>query len=146
MADFDRALVFVLKAEGGKVDDPADPGGRTAFGITQRTYDAFRGIGNERDVWLIESTETRAIYEVNYWRAGGCDALQWPTSLAHFDACVNLGVGQAGKLLARASGSFDRLLLERLSFYDMLTITKPALQKFMRGWCHRTLALRSAAG
>jgi lysozyme family protein len=35
--NYPQALKQVLKYEGGKVDDPRDPGGRTAFGITQDT-------------------------------------------------------------------------------------------------------------
>ena len=33
IATFDRAVHFVLAQEGGLVDDPADPGGLTHFGI-----------------------------------------------------------------------------------------------------------------
>jgi len=39
---FETALPFVLRWEGGFVDHPADPGGRTNRGVTQRTYDAWR--------------------------------------------------------------------------------------------------------
>ena len=39
---FERALTFVLRWEGGYVDHPADPGGATNYGVTQRTYDAWR--------------------------------------------------------------------------------------------------------
>ena len=55
MSAFDDALALVLKMEGGRVDNPADPGGLTAFGITQHTYDAWsarQGVGT-RDVYLI---------------------------------------------------------------------------------------------
>ena len=38
-SDFSEALRLVLAQEGGRVDDPRDPGGRTNRGITQATYD-----------------------------------------------------------------------------------------------------------
>ena len=39
MADaFDTCLAFTLRAEGGYVDNPADPGGATNMGITLATY------------------------------------------------------------------------------------------------------------
>lgn len=40
MSDFERALAFCLKWEGGDkiTDDPRDPGGLTKFGISQRAY------------------------------------------------------------------------------------------------------------
>lgn len=43
---FDRALPHVLIHEGGKVDHPKDPGGRTYKGITQRVFNAKRGKSN----------------------------------------------------------------------------------------------------
>ena len=39
---FPLALRIVLKNEGGKVDNPHDPGGRTNKGITNRVYRAWK--------------------------------------------------------------------------------------------------------
>ena len=38
MKDFDKALKFVLKWEGGYSNDPNDPGGETKYGISKRSY------------------------------------------------------------------------------------------------------------
>jgi len=38
--EFAAALPFVLRWEGGYVDHPDDPGGRTNKGVTQKTYDS----------------------------------------------------------------------------------------------------------
>ena len=38
--NFQACLAFTLKYEGGKSNDPRDPGGRTMEGVTQATYDA----------------------------------------------------------------------------------------------------------
>ena len=35
---FKRAIARLLGDEGGYVDNPADPGGETKFGITRREY------------------------------------------------------------------------------------------------------------
>jgi len=114
MPDFERALPIILHFEGGKVDSLDDPGGRTAYGIIQRTYDGWRvskGL-RTRDVWLIELSEYSAIYLERFWKRGSCSALAWPLSLLHFDACVNHGTEpksaegktkvNAGRLLQRA--------------------------------------------
>lgn len=93
MSNFDRSLPIILKFEGGLADDPQDPGGRTAYGITQRTYNGWR-VGRglaPRDVWTIEASEYRDIYLNRFWVRGHCDALPWPLALIHFDACVNVG-------------------------------------------------------
>ena len=41
-AAFEASLPFVLRWEGGFVDHPNDPGGRTNKGVTQKVYDAWR--------------------------------------------------------------------------------------------------------
>ena len=90
---FQRALDYLLIVEGGFVNDPADPGGATNYGITQGTYDAWRdNVERSRQpVEDITTTEVRQIYYNQYWVPGRCASLQWPLSLLHFDACVNLG-------------------------------------------------------
>jgi lysozyme family protein len=66
--NFGSCLKFVLQYEGGKVDHPADPGGRTNQGVTQRTYDGWRtrqGL-SRRDVYRMASEERDAIYRRDY--------------------------------------------------------------------------------
>src|SRR5687767_11276425 len=66
---FARAMPRVLAHEGGKVNHPKDPGGRTNCGITQRVYDAWR-VRNDlapRDVYAMEARERDAIYRGQYW-------------------------------------------------------------------------------
>src|SRR5690625_3510700 len=41
---FEAALPTILRHEGGYVDHPQDPGGATNYGITQTTYDGWRGV------------------------------------------------------------------------------------------------------
>ena len=69
LSDFDKALDFVLRWEGGKADDPHDRGGRTNRGITQLTYNAYRKAkGLEiADVWDATLAETGDIYQKRFW-------------------------------------------------------------------------------
>ena len=62
---FDTALAFALRWEGGYVNHPADPGGATNKGVTQRAYDAWRVRRGQtkRDVRAITGAEVHAIYE-----------------------------------------------------------------------------------
>lgn len=165
MTDFERALGIILRFEGGKVDDPQDPGGRTAYGITQRTYDSYRDGHSlpRRDVWLIEPGEYEQIYRQMYWLAAHCDGLPWPLSLIHFDEAVNAGVSRAILLLqksvgaatdgvwgpataaaARAAGDVGayRYLLLRVFYYNSLDVGHPELTKFLTGgWLGRIESL-----
>lgn len=165
--DFEGALGFTLVHEGGYVNDPDDPGGATNFGITQKTYDAWRW----RDVRKITPEEVAAIYESRYWHDGKCDLIadiHPRVAVAHFDACVNTGVAQAAKFLQRVvgvaadgyigpltlralRGSLEdqvlaAMLLQRERFYHDLVDKRPVLKKFLKGWLARVNSLRKALG
>lgn len=103
---FERALKPVLVIEGGKVDDPADPGGRTNQGITQRVYTAYRNAQGSpaRDVYQMTDRERDAIYRQNYWNLISGDRLREGVGYAVFDGAVHSGVSQAVKWLQRALG------------------------------------------
>ena len=104
---FDRAIPHVLIHEGGKVDHPKDPGGRTNNGITQRVYNAWRSKSNlpPRDVYLIDDMEVAAIFRFQYWDAVMGDRLPEGVGYVVFDGAVNSGPKQSIKWLQRALGS-----------------------------------------
>lgn len=101
------ALAFVLKEEGGF--NAEDPGGGSMRGILQSTYDGWRRSRGlpVRPVRQITDAEVSAIYDANYWRAGGNHQLELidkGIALANFDAGVNMGIGTAAQMLQRAAG------------------------------------------
>ena len=104
---FDRALPLILQHEGGYVNHPADPGGATNRGVTQRTYDSYRERNRRapRDVRKITSAEVAAIYRGQYWNAVRADDL--PSGMAYcvFDAAVNSGPGRAVRWLQACIGA-----------------------------------------
>ena len=106
---FKKAFDHILIVEGGKVDNPNDPGGRTNLGITQATFSKWlkdNGLP-ETDVFEIQREEAYSIYHDLYWREGQCDKLPWPLSLYHFDGYVNLLPKDAIRVLQRALKVFD---------------------------------------
>jgi lysozyme family protein len=167
---FPSALRFVLRWEGGFVDDPQDPGGRTNKGVTQKTYDAWleRNGSPAADVRNISDAEVHSIYASDYWIPPRCDLLTSPLDLVQFDTAVNMGIGRAVRFLQSAlgcgvDGDFGpntRRAVDacdpgstlvaycdaREAFYRRLAERKPALQKFLKGWLNRLNALRAAAG
>lgn len=105
-AAFEKSIPFILRWEGGFVDHPNDPGGRTNKGVTQKVYDQWRARQGQapQDVKLIDDSEVHAIYESGYWLPPRCDLLQSPLDLVQFDTAVNMGVGRAVRLLQRCVG------------------------------------------
>jgi lysozyme family protein len=102
--DFDTCERTVLVFEGGKVNNPNDPGGRTNEGVIQRVYDGWRRRNNLplRSVYEMEVAERDDIYRNQYWLAVRGDELPAGVDLAVFDGAVNSGPAQATKWLQRA--------------------------------------------
>jgi len=162
MDDFQAGLQFVLAREGGFVDDPADHGGATNRGITQKTYDVYRK--NRalplQSVRFISTPEINDIYRGGYWIPCRCDDLPTDTAIATFDCCVNCGPHQAGVQLQRAlripadgiigshtvaeavaaedrGGVCADLFEERRAYYRYLVAKDPTQKRFLQGWLNR---------
>lgn len=147
-ADFDRALRQVLAFEGGYVNDPDDPGGATNRGITQATYDRWRGDHGQatRSVAGITDAEVRAIYYQRYWLASGAPSLPMPLALVHFDTYVNMRPADATKLLADSGGNVQTYLDARAALYRAKVAANPVKRKFLAGWLNRVASLAKQAG
>lgn len=103
---FARSMPHILVYEGGKVDHPKDPGGRTNQGVIQRVYDSYRRkIGQPpRDVYQMTNAERDAIYKSQYWDAIRGNDLPAGIDFVVFDGAVNSGPKQSVKWLQRALG------------------------------------------
>lgn len=106
--NFDPVMRTIVEPwEGGKDDDPIDPGGRTNAGITQTRYDEYRTNNKlpRQDVFKMAETERLAIYLDGYWTPAGCD--RWPTGVdaVVMDGGVNSGVSRGVKWLQSVCGA-----------------------------------------
>ena len=134
---FAWALAWILEREGGYVNDPNDHGGATNFGITQRTYDAWRKKHNQdsQDVRLIGQDEVAAIYREEFWNRvwGDQIAVVSPKmALCVFDAAVQSPPGVAERTFQRvvrteADGKMGKVTLacyrlRRMSLGDELLL------------------------
>ena len=98
---FEKAFELILYLEGKKSNHPNDPGGKTNYGITQKTYDAWKtkkGLPHA-DVFSITEQEAKDIYYSEYWLVGGCDKLTPKLAVCHFQAVVLLWKTRATKIL-----------------------------------------------
>jgi lysozyme family protein len=130
---FLHAVTNVLESEGGKVEHPRDPGGRTNYGITQNTYNAWRDSREQprADVFSMTREEAISIYHERYWRLippVENDALR----VMAFDAAVNHGVSRALAWL-HLHPTLTQYTATRLRFYAGLT----TFTDFGRGWTRR---------
>jgi lysozyme family protein len=169
-ADYNDALAFVLRWEGGFVDDPNDHGGRTMKGVTQKVYDAWRvsqGKAAGADVKGISDAEVNAIYMNNYWKTAFCSPLLAHLDFVQFDTAVNMGPVRAVKMLQQAVGvgvdgrfgpqtqnacdacnppdTVAQYCAIREALYRQFA-QAPGQGRFLAGWLNRLNALRAAAG
>ena len=103
--NFNKCLELVLKSEGGYVNHPSDPGGRTNLGVTQAVWEEWLGHPvSENDMKALTADKVAPMYEMKYWRTSYCEKLPVGVSLLVFSMAVNSGSGRAVKLLQRTLG------------------------------------------
>lgn len=152
--DFEQALKFVLGWEGGYTNDPDDPGGATNLGIIQTEYDAYRDSKQmaRQSVRQITMGEARDIYRNKYWFPSLADQKPWPVCLVFFDTAVNQGLGAMADIRYKTQDIADPLdrcrkicALRKLR-YIALTVRRPRMLKFLKGWLNRLSDLAKVGG
>ena len=146
--NFDKAFEILIGHEGGYVNDPADPGGETKYGISKRSYP-------DVDIKNLTLAEAKVIYYQDFWVKAHCDEMPPLVAFNVFDAAVNHGRGQAIRFLQRALNVVDdgvfgnvtrralfivveeRVVMafnaERLHFFTQLS----TWGRFGKGWSRR---------
>ncbi len=110
---FADAHAFTRTWEGGLVDHPADPGGITNYGISLRF---LRDLGHDidgdgdvdaDDVRALTPETAAALFREYFWTRPNLDDFPCLTACAHYDASVNMGIGQAVKCLQQACNFYS---------------------------------------
>lgn len=113
------ALRTVFEHEGGFVDDPADPGGATNYGISLRSLRQWHAAGatdgdldrdgdvDPEDIRRMTPATAARIYRDQWWRRHRYNRLPAGVAEKVFDLAVNMGARQAHKLLQRAVRAAD---------------------------------------
>lgn len=141
---FKKALKFVLKWEGGYVNNKYDKGGATNKGITQNTYNAWlksHGLCT-KDVKYISDADVEQIYYQNYWLKAGCGNMSPKFALLAFDTAVNMGLARVNQFMKAAQWKYpDKFLEAREAKYREFALY--GNQKiFLQGWLNRLNALK----
>jgi lysozyme family protein len=159
MADFGKALSFILKNEGGYCNVKGDAGGPTNYGITQVVARANGFQGDMRDLPLPLAS---LIYRQSYWKFNGIQDQACATKILDMD--VNDGLPSGVKLAQRAAvvigaeiaedGAYgpateaalnacdSALLMKALiqvsvAHYDAVAAEHPQDEQFLKSWLVR---------
>ncbi|MBR1735201.1 MAG: peptidoglycan-binding protein [Alphaproteobacteria bacterium] len=155
---FKKAFNYVLKNEGGYVNDPDDPGKETKYGISQRSYPNL----NIRQLSLKDAEKN---YFCDYWLKGKFEQIPDENVATQlFDLSVNLGIRATTIVLQRAlrsvginvqeDGLFGPVTLsgvifskpsillaaiksEAAGYYRLIAAKNPSQQRFLNGWLNR---------
>jgi len=162
--NWDASFEMVLKHEGGYVNDPRDPGGRTNLGVTQRAWEAYlnRSV-TEAEMRALTPDTVKPFYKTMYWDKIKGDQLPAGADYAAYDLAVNSGVGRAAKYLQEIAGVVadgvigpksleaikacnpkelvDALCDMRLAFLKRL----PTFETFGKGWSRRVAEVKARA-
>jgi lysozyme family protein len=172
---FSRSLDIVFGLEGGYADHPADKGGRTIYGISERAYPELWKSGPPSKDQAAEAYKA-------LWRDSGAEriaGLQAPgadrLATALFDAAVHHGPQRAAILLQRAAGAGIKqdgtlgpktleqiearlrhdtrgksviadLAKERTRFFNRIVQRDPSQRTFLAGWNERLVRLHDGFG
>lgn len=157
----EKVIDGVLASEGGYVNDPADRGGATNYGVTLATLRAYKPEFSNmtaEDLKRLSPVVARAVYRDKYSLS-----FEWLSDSIVYQFMVNAavqhGVTGASKMLQRAVGVKDDgdirsvtkrvvtqlpstkllalLVAERCRFYTHIVDKNPTQMKFLKGWVNR---------
>lgn len=161
MADYRKLIPFILKFEGGYVNDPADSGGPTNKGVTINTFRSVYGRAKTiNDLKHMTDNEWRHIFKSLYWDRCKADDItdqsianllvDWAynsgTSLAirHIQRIVGVNAdGIMGNITLSAINRrsplplFGALKQDRIAFLNTTAQKNPRKKKFLKGWLNR---------
>lgn len=169
MANPEKLIPFILKWEGGFVNDPGDLGGATNKGITIGTFGEYRkrkGLSSPtvQELKNLSENEWYEIFKTMYWDrwrgdeiksqsvanilidwvwASGVHGIRRPQTI--------LGVASDGivgaKTIAALNAAYpDRLFeaikADRAKFIDEICKARPKNEKYRKGWMNRINAIK----
>lgn len=169
MADAKKLIPFILRWEGGFVDDPLDRGGATNKGITIGTFRHFFGAAaTVAQLKNISDAQWLRIFRAGYWDPWRADEIvnqsiadivvDWAwasgtkTSIRQVQKLLGVtadGVVGPVTLAAIAAAPprelFDKIHSARVAFVDDIVRRNPSQKRFEKGWKNRINALRFVA-
>ncbi len=164
MAEAKILMPFIKKWEGGFVNDPNDLGGTTNMGITLSTYTEYcrkKGYPKPTVIRLknISESEWLDIFRIMYWDKWKADKINsqsvanilvdWLWNSGTYgikipQALVNVpNDGIVGPKTISAINAqnprelFDRIKIARFDFIDSICKSRPANERYRRGWMNR---------
>lgn len=164
MANVDKLKPFILKWEGGFVDDPDDLGGATNKGITFATYCQYRkkkmlSEPTIEDLKKISDNEWTEILKTMYWDRWKADFIKnqsianilvdfvWASGVHGIKRPQNILRVKVDGIVGDKTISalnkenpkilFEKIKKDRIKFIDEICKSRPKNEKYRKGWLNR---------
>ena len=164
MADYRKLKPFILRWEGGYINDQADLGKQTNKGVTLSTYRSVFGKNKTvSDLKKITDEQWEFIFKKFYWDKWKADDIKdqnvanilvdWLWCSGSYGIKIPqrvLGVSVDGIVGSKTIAAinerdgrelFDTIKHERKDFIDRICQTRPQNRKFKNGWMNRINSL-----
>ena len=164
MADYRKLKPFILRWEGGYINDQADLGKQTNKGVTLSTYRSVFGKNKTvSDLKKITDEQWEFIFKKFYWDKWKADNIKdqnvanilvdWLWCSGSYGIKIPqrvLGVSVDGIVGSKTIAAinerdgrelFDTIKQERKDFIDRICQTRPQNRKFKNGWLNRINSL-----
>ena len=165
MADYRKLKPFILKWEGGYVNDKDDLGGATNKGVTLATFRSVYGQGKTaNDLRNMTDQQWETIFKKHFWDKWRADEIEdqsvanilvdWLWASGSYGIKIPqrvLGVSVDGivgaKTIAAVNAKdgkqfFKEIRQERVDFIDRICTSRPQNKKFRKGWLNRINSLK----
>lgn len=171
MADVNKLAPFILRWEGGFVDDPLDRGGATNMGVTITTW---RQVGYDKDGdgdidvddlrklttddviarvlkphywdrWRADEIHNQSLANilVDWVWASGVHGIKIPQKILGVTVDGIVGPKTLAALNSRpAEDLFYQIRQARLNFVDQIVRNNPSQKRFINGWKNRINAIK----
>lgn len=169
MANPNKLIPFILRWEGGFVNDPDDLGGATNKGITIGSFITYRQKNGLKrptveDLRNISDLEWSDVFKTQYWDRWKADQIKsqsvanilvdWVWASGKYgieipqkvvDVTVDGIVGSKTLEVVNKQDPkelFNAIKAERIYFIERIVKSRPANAKFRQGWLNRINALK----
>ena len=144
--NFEKVMDYVFNSEGGYVNHKYDRGGPTNFGVTQKTFNAWRkqkGLPI-KDVKNITKEEAKKLYYEEFWNStGASDVEDLREAYLLFDTSIICGPYNAKVMYKKSNGDIYKFLKERAKFHNVDIEKNPMQKEFKEGWFNRLKTLEN---
>ena len=137
---FNSFVEQLFAFEGGYANEKNDIGGKTKFGVTEETWNAFGKFVNPsiKNVWEISREDAKNVYQKYYYENNKSSKIDDPAlAYLYFDTSVIMGENDAKRFFKQSGGDVNKFIELRKKHHSNRIVEDPTQSRFFKGWMDR---------